>query len=139
MANKRASGKRKGLDDYGNPIDLRIDAARSLEQARMSASSAQDEFSTIRKPTLADRFEYMSHIKRNLRNAQDIKLNKTTERTGAWPNSRRDKISQPIPMGKAPDKLSGRTVEFGTRSIREGLTSWMRDIRGGGGSRLTGR
>lgn len=45
-----------------------------------------------------------------------------------------------IAMGPAKgDKLSGRTVEYGTRSLREGLRSWMRDMRGGGGSRLTGR
>ena len=136
MAKNRASGKRKGLDDYGQPIDLKKDAAKSLEQARMTAGRVQDEFNRIRNPTTADRFEYMSDIKRNLRNAQDIKLNKTTERTGYWPNSRRDKISQPIPMGKAPDVLSGRTVESGTRSLLQGLKGW---IRGGGGSRLTGR
>ena len=46
-----------------------------------------------------------------------------------------------IAMGpaKSPDKLSGRTVEAGTRSLLEGMRSWMRDMRGGGGSRLTGR
>ena len=43
----------------------------------------------------------------------------------------------PPPAGRDP--LAGRTVEAGTRSIREGLRSWMRDLRGGGGSRLTGR
>ena len=34
------------------------------------------------------------------------------------------------------DTMSGRTVEAGTPSIRDGMRSWM---RGGGGSRLTGR
>lgn len=34
------------------------------------------------------------------------------------------------------DLMSGRTVEPGTRSMLEGLRGW---IRGGGGSRLTGR
>jgi len=36
----------------------------------------------------------------------------------------------------AKDVLSGRTAEFGTRSVLEGMRSFM---RGGGGSRLTGR
>jgi hypothetical protein len=39
-------------------------------------------------------------------------------------------------IGKAPDKLSGRTSEFGTRSVLEGMRSYM---RGGGGSRITGK
>ena len=34
------------------------------------------------------------------------------------------------------DLMAGRTVEAGTRSLLEGLKGW---IRGGGGSRLTGR
>jgi hypothetical protein len=33
-------------------------------------------------------------------------------------------------------RLSGRTVEYGTRSMLEGIKGWM---RGGGGNRLTGR
>jgi len=37
---------------------------------------------------------------------------------------------------KTNQSLSGRTVEYGTRSILQGLRSW---ITGGGGSRLTGR
>ena len=38
----------------------------------------------------------------------------------------------PVIYPKAPDKLSGRTAEFGTRSLLEGMKSWM---RGGGGFR----
>ena len=40
---------------------------------------------------------------------------------------------------KNTQSLQGRTVEAGTRSMREGLRAWVRDMRGGGGSRLTGR
>jgi hypothetical protein len=36
----------------------------------------------------------------------------------------------------AKDSLSGRTSEFGTRSVLEGMRSYM---RGGGGSRITGK
>jgi hypothetical protein len=47
-------------------------------------------------------------------------------------------------IGKAPDKLSGRTSEFGTRSLLDGMKSFMRSSaktafkgvgRGGGGGR----
>jgi hypothetical protein len=37
-----------------------------------------------------------------------------------------------ISVPRLPDKLSGRTSEFGTRSMLEGMKSWM---RGGGGFR----
>ena len=129
MAKKSASSKRKGLDDYGQPIDLKKDAGYSYNRAQETANRLQNELGRIKNPTKADRFEYMSDIKRNIRNAQDIKLNQTTERTPMVVGSRRSTISQPIPMGKAPDKLSGRTADFGSRSLLEGMKSWM---RGGG-------
>jgi hypothetical protein len=45
-----------------------------------------------------------------------------------------------VAMGAAkPDSLSGRTVEAGTRSLLQGMKSYMVDRFGGGGSRLTGR
>jgi len=43
------------------------------------------------------------------------------------------------PPPAARDPLAGRTVDAGTRSLREGLLSFMREFRGGGGSRITGR
>jgi hypothetical protein len=48
------------------------------------------------------------------------------------------KTSRPsnIPVSRLPDKLSGRTVEGGTRSMLQGLRSW---ITGGGGSIRHGR
>ena len=36
----------------------------------------------------------------------------------------------------AVDRMAGRTVEFGTRSLLEGMKSWM---RGGGGFRIGGK
>jgi hypothetical protein len=126
MAKKRASGKPKGLDDLGQPIDLKKDAGYSYNRARETASRLTDEFDRMRKPTVADRFEYMSDIKRNARNAKDIKLNKATERSGAGFGSRRDKYVQPIQLGKAPDKLSGRTPDAGTKSLLEGMKSFIR-------------
>jgi len=44
--------------------------------------------------------------------------------------------SMPKPPMAARDPLAGRTVEYGTRSMLQGLRSW---ITGGGGSRLAGR
>ena len=133
MAKRSANGKRRGTDASGQPIDLSKDAAQTAINARQEAWRLEAEFSRIKRPSAQDRFEYMSDIKRNLRNAQDIKLNKTTINVG---RGLQTKPSTPIPMGKASDTLSGRTVESGTRSLLQGLKGW---IRGGGGSRLTGR
>ena len=41
-----------------------------------------------------------------------------------------------IQVPRLPDKLSGRTVESGTRSMLEGIRGWM---RGGGGLRSHGK
>ena len=41
-----------------------------------------------------------------------------------------------VPSQMKADSMRGRTVEYGTRSMLQGLRSW---ITGGGGSRLTGR
>lgn len=126
MAKKSANGKRRGTDASGQPIDLSKDAAQTAINARQEAWRLEAEFSRIKRPSAQDRFEYMSDIKRNLRNVQDIKLNNTTFNAG---RGLQTKSSTAIPMGKAPDKLSGRTADFGSRSLLEGMKSWM---RGGG-------
>jgi hypothetical protein len=134
MAKKRASGKRKGLDDYGQPVDLSKDAAKSYRHAWDSRVRLGDELSRIRKPTAADRHEYMAEIKRHDRNRADIKLNKTTFNRGRGLENR---VTQPISLPPAKSNpLAGRTAEFGTRSVLEGMRSFM---RGGGGSRLSGK
>ena len=138
MAKMRASGKRRGTDAGGEPIDLKKDAAKTAINARQEAWRLESEFSRIKRPTAQDRFDYMSDIKRNLRNVQDIKLNKTTFNAGKGLQTK-SSTAIPMPAVRVPDKLAGRTVEAGTRSLREGLRAWMRDMRGGGGSRLTGR
>jgi hypothetical protein len=130
MRKKSTTGKRKGLDDYGQPVDLKKDAAYSYMRAKSTASSVRSEFEMIRKPTTADRYEYMSTIKSNERNARDILRNQTTVRSGAGFGSRTNKITQPIALPAAKNNpLAGRTVEGGTRSMLEGMKSFM---RGGG-------
>ena len=128
MAKKRASAKPKGLDDSGKPIDLKQDAANTIKNARATADRLEAEFSRIKKPNALDRFEYKSDIKRNLRNVQDIKLNKTTFNAGKGLQTK-SPTAIPMPAATALDKISGRTPEFGTRSLLEGMKSFM---RGGG-------
>jgi len=75
MRKKSTTGKPKGLDDYGQPVDLKKNAAYSYMRAKSTASSVRSEFEMIHNP------------------------------------------------------LAGRTVEGGTRSMLEGMKSFM---RGGG-------
>ena len=46
------------------------------------------------------------------------------------------KMPSNVSVPRLPDKISGRTPEFGTRSLLEGMKSWM---RGGGGFRIGGK
>jgi len=54
-----------------------------------------------------------------------LRLKKSTDSRNA-----RERLVELPKTAKAPDKLSGRTVDSGTRSVLEGLKSFM---RGGGG------
>ena len=65
------------------------------------------------------------------------------ERAARYDASRGHEVLMPGDVSKvyraklAVDRfLAGRTVDAGSRSVLEGMRSWM---RGGGGSRLTGR
>ena len=131
MAKKRATRKPSGTDAGGQPYDL---------------SSTED----YRKALQAKIYFANTRAERRVasRNLQDFRANaKSPVRTNlkittSLPDKSQiiERSRPSIPMGPAKsDKLSGRTVEAGTRSLREGMRSWMRDMRGGGGSRLTGR
>jgi hypothetical protein len=123
MAKKRATGKRRGLDDFGQPIDLRKDAATSFSDAKYSAMRAAAR-------------EDVAEYKRNKRNMQDILRAKTTQQgsMGGRINTRAKAI--PMPAVKN-NPMTGRTVEAGTRSMLQGLRSWIRGS--GGGSIRHGR
>ena len=122
MAKKRANGKRRGLDDFGQPIDLRKDAATSFNDAKYSAMRAAAR-------------EDVAEYKRNKRNMQDILRAKTTQ-DSMYGGGKINKPAKAIPMPAAKNNpMSGRTVEFGTRSMLEGMRRFM----GGGGFRQHGR
>jgi hypothetical protein len=117
MAKKRANGKRRGLDDFGQPIDLRKDAATSFNDAQYSAMRAAAR-------------EDVAEYKRNKRNMQDILRAKTTQQGSMGGRINTPAKSIPMPSVKA-NPMSGRTVEAGTRSMLEGMRRFM----AGGGFR----
>ena len=138
MAKKRASGKRRGTDAGGQPIDLTsrgdyMDQVDRMFDARFSRikASARHQSSSAQM--------YRRDERVALRNIKDFQRNAPTPRAASDVSGVPGKKG-PFAMGSAKgDTLSGRTVEAGTRSMREGLRAWVRDMRGGGGSRLTGR
>jgi len=153
MAKNRASRKPKGLDDSGRIIDLSDpysfpgthrtkDAPPTYRgpMAQGAKAPRQGQIDPNRSATgrayetyqqykgSADRYE-RQETARALRNMKDIAKNVNA----ASPSGQKG----PFAMGPAKgDTLSGRTVEYGTRSMLQGLRSW---ITGGGGSRLSGR
>ena len=145
MAKKRATKKPKGLDDTGRIIDLsdpysfpgthRTKDAPStyggpmsqgpkaplqgqVDPNRLATGRAYETYQYYKGST--DSYERSERI-RALRNMKDLARNVNA----ASPSGQKG----PFAMGKAPDKLSGRTPEFGTRSLLEGMKSFM---RGGG-------
>lgn len=115
MGKNRATGKRRGLDDFGQPIDLRKDAATSFSDAKYSAMKA------------ASRGDSAGYA-RNKRNMTDILRAGTTQQAsmGGRVNTPAKAISMPAVKN---NPMTGRTVEGGTRSMLEGMKSFM---RGGG-------
>jgi len=138
MAKKRATRKPSGANDNINDFLERREARKygprvvsneaqysqgemsKALRAKMAADRAvRSQFSTTPKPPVQGpaapgqyQTEYMDK--------------------GKWYRSLSGKS---VPERRA-DILRGRTVEYGTRSMLQGLRSW---ITGGGGSRLSGR
>ena len=152
MAKKRATRKPKGLDDSGRIIDLSdpyafpgthrtkdspptykgpmAEGAKAPRQGqidpnRAATGRAYETYQQYRGST--DRYERQERA-RALRNMKDIAKNVNAASASGQKG--------PFAMGPAKSPISGRTVEFGTRSMLQGLRNW---IAGGGGSRLTGR
>lgn len=118
MAKKRASAKPKGLDADNRVIDLgKYDSYIAAEEKRL-AYGHFGRSGMSNKSTLFQRQE----MKVASRNLQDMVRQGPEVRTN---------YGKPIalPAATASDKLSGRTPEFGTRSLLEGMKSFM---RGGG-------
>ena len=160
MAKKRATRKPKGLDDTGRIIDLsdpytfpgthRTKDAPSTYGGPMSQGAkaplqgqadpnrsatgrAYETYQQYRSST--DSYERSERI-RALKNMQDLARNVNA----ASPSGQKG----PFAMGKAPDSLSGRTPDAGTRSLLQGMKNFMKSgargaflggIRGGGGGR----
>jgi len=115
MAKKRASRKPRGTDSGGQPIDLGSNYRNqvSAEEYNRWVRSQDIDLSTgaiNRKDTRVA-----------AANMRDMTKNAPLNKTFALPKA---------------DSLSGRTVEFGTRSMLEGIKGW---VRGGGGFRQHGR
>lgn len=127
MAKKRASGKRRGTDAGGQPIDLSKDALESYWSQRDRAGKAVES---------GNRAE----LAQARRNQSDLMKNRgviaTHSPSQGYRLEKNAPMYLPMPAAKASDKLSGRTAEFGTRSLLEGMKSWM---RGGGGFRIGGK
>ena len=121
MAAKKKSGKTRGTDQSGNPIDLGSRAARyNRSQYSNEVSRAQNNFyKNVQRPNFQNRSEAAAAM----RNIAEMK--------------NAPKVTGPIKMGPAKsDPLRGRTVDFGTRSTLEGQRSFM---RGGGGLNTRGK
>lgn len=120
MAKKRASRKPRGTDAGGQPLDLSnrgqyFDQVDRMFDARNSGSRAEQRVAS--------------------RNVTDFQRNAPFPRSADYIRGVAHSKG-PFSMGPAKSPISGRTVEFGTRSMLQGLRNW---IAGGGGSRLTGR
>ena len=123
MAKKRASRKPRGTDSSGQPLDLSDYSQRAQEQRRWM-NAAQSYTDSINRGYKGIAKLDMRDMKLGLRNSTDYNRNAPLKKG-------------PFPMGPAKaNPMAGRTVEAGTRSMLQGLRSW---IRGGGGNRLTGR
>jgi hypothetical protein len=129
MAKKRASSKPRGTDAGGNPIDLSSNSQYQAEMRRFNNAKTERDKLLYPYPNRAA----SQQAKVAARNILDFDKN-------YFPSDKSQKSGRNIEprtfaMPKA-DTLSGRTVEFGTRSVLEGIKSWM---RGGGGFRQHGR
>ena len=132
MAKKRASGKRQGTDAGGQPYDLsNTEDYRKALHGLLYFANTKAERRVARRQLQDFRANENSPVRMNLNKIGTYLPDKSQIIERSRPS---------IAMGAAKgDPLAGRTVEAGTRSLREGLRAWMRDLRGGGGSRLTGR
>ena len=148
MAKKRASRKPRGTDAGGQPIDLSDPKQLVKEyQRKVMAETAQRLISMDKGYLTQDPKKDWSKAEKygnaNMR-AEQLRFSRAKAQykvasrniSDAYKNYRGPSKSIALPAAKTPDTLSGRTVEYGTRSMLKGLRSW---ITGGGGSILRGR
>ena len=106
MAAKKKSGKTRGTDESGKVLDTNSNA----------------DWQKIKSNFIAKWDSKTPSTRQESRNIRDFARNLPR--------------SQPIPVGRVKDQMSGRTVEAGTRSMLEGQRGFM---RGGGGLRSHGK
>jgi len=135
MAKKRANNKKKSGDPI-DPFGASVSGGKyspaydwRREQAKMDAKEKEMARQTggfrgkeVKVPTFVQT--------QPTKTTPSLTI-KSGERTVVVP--RTDAFGNKTPY---KDPMRGRTVEFGTRSMLEGIKGWM---RGGGGSRITGK
>ena len=149
MAKKRASRKPSGINDNINDFLDRREVKKYGQRIDRTYNEAAympgDLSKALRAKMAADRFvrSRVSETKTPaLRRGPVEDLMGNPLRPSSKPMQGSAKMrnqNPPVVYPKAPVKaspISGRTVEYGTRSMLQGLRNW---IAGGGGSRLTGR
>ena len=145
MANKRASRKSStrseppmppkdtSLGRQPTPLSSQAEIARreavrlndlKIQEAKMDFR--RNEMENARHMSRGNRSQLNSNYSRQAQQQIDA-----MERQSPQGSRNSPKTSRPsnIPVSRLPDKLSGRTSEFGTRSLIEGMKSFM---RGGG-------
>ena len=129
MAKKRASSKPKmNQPPIGDDEELRRQTNRRTNLQNMLSANLKPG----NKPGEVSR---LSNEERRFARMQVRAIN--AAETAYLKNQVKYPSRGVTPMSKAQDApLRGRTVEYGTRSMLQGLRNW---IAGGGGSRLTGR
>ena len=134
MAKKRATRKPRGTDADGQPLDL-SSRGQYMDQVDRMVDSSNSAIKAAERNQLASARSYRREVRVAARNVRDFQRNAPTPRSAS---DIRGVASNkgPFSMGAAKSPISGRTVEYGTRSMLQGLRNW---IAGGGGSRLTGR
>jgi len=134
MAKKRATRKPRGTDAGGQPLDLSSRSQYMDQVDRMVDSSNSARIAAERNQPTSARLD-RREVRVAARNVRDFQRNAPTPRSASDIRGVAGNKG-PFSMGAAKNPIAGRTVEYGTRSMLQGLRNW---ITGGGGSRLLGK
>ena len=127
MAKKRATGKTKSNDGGYIAPPGSTNANRVIGTYKDEGMSIKQYFDSLYKQTPSPSRGPVKDLMGNPLRPSSKPMQGSAQMRNQNP---------PVIYPKAPDKLSGRTAEFGTRSMLEGMKSWM---RGGGGFRIGGK
>jgi len=141
MAKKRASKKSSTRSEpplppkdtsAGKQLTSRVNTSQT-EAIRMydrQVSDLQDRLRNMRGEGMGQSYQNRRQDPSRSIRSMEIRIESMQKNapTGSRYNPNRSMPSN-VSVPRLPDKLSGRTSEFGTRSLLEGMKSWM---RGGG-------